>query len=77
MSPQQAAHLRMLSTLPVRTHVRPERAYHTSVHFMTPVKTVVLKAAIRKLKAEGKGPREIARIRGCSIQTVYNHLRKR
>jgi hypothetical protein len=77
MTPQQAAHLRMLSTLPVRTHVRPEQAYRSSVHFMTPIKTVVLKAAIRKLQEQGKTPREIARIQGCTTQTVYNHLRKR
>jgi hypothetical protein len=76
-TPQQAAHLRLSSALPVRTHRRPESHYRANVHFMAPIKYVERKKRIRALRHEGKTPREIARIEDVSICTVYNHLRNR
>jgi hypothetical protein len=72
---QQIVHLRLLSTLPVRTHCRPPPKDGGSPHLFTPVRSVILKNRIRKLKAEGRTPREIASIVGKTTQTVYNHLR--
>jgi hypothetical protein len=73
---QQQVHLRLMSTLPVRTHYQPQKE-GGHVHFMPPEKTMALKRAIKKLKDAGKTTREMVGILGCSKQTVYNHLRRR
>jgi hypothetical protein len=77
MNPVREAHLRLLSTLPVRTHYKPYKETRENAHFMTPVRCMERKKRIRELKANGKAPKEIARLEGCSIMTVYNHLRIR
>lgn len=76
-TPQQAAHLRLSSSLPARTHRRPESLYRANVHFMAPIKCVERKKRIRDLMHEGKTPKEIAVIEKVTLVTVYNHLRNR
>jgi hypothetical protein len=78
ITPQQVAHLRLLSALPVRTHQRVEKPLvRINVSYMTPEGSAKLKAWIRELSAQGKKTKEIMAICGCSDVTVYNHLRKR
>lgn len=77
ITPQQIVHQRLLSTLPVRTHVKTYKAPGGNAHYVTPVASVKRKKRIRALAKEGKSPKEIARMENCTIMTVYNHLRKR
>jgi DNA-binding CsgD family transcriptional regulator len=76
ITPQQIVHLRLLSSLPVRTHHRPEEPQPSgNVHYLTSHEYTERKKRIRALKKEGKTPKEIAAIEGVSVQTAYNHLR--
>jgi DNA invertase Pin-like site-specific DNA recombinase len=78
ITPQQIVHLRLSSTLPVRTHYRPADAVPGgNVHYMTPIEATERKKRIRAMKRQGITTNEIARIEGVSKQTVYNHLRRR
>lgn len=79
MSPALRAHLRLLASLPVRTHIRPEAQYGQggNPHYMTPMKYSERKKRIKELHKEGKSPREIAKMEKVTTQTVYNHLRIR
>jgi DNA-binding NarL/FixJ family response regulator len=75
---QQIVHLRLLTSLPVRTHHRPEEPQPGgNVHYLTSHEYNERKKRIRALKKEGKTPKEIAVIEKVSTQTIYNHLRAR
>ena len=78
ITPQQIVHLRLLSALPVRTHYAPEYVPQGgNVHYVTPMQATERWKRIKAMKKEGKTPREIADAEGCSIVTVYTHLRTR
>lgn len=78
ITPQQVVHLRLLSSLPVRTHHRPPDLKPGGCpHYMTPTEATERKKRIKAMKKEGKTPKEIAAAEGVSKQTVYNHLRRR
>lgn len=78
MSPAMEVHLKLLSQLPVKTHLKPTVEPHKRSHRrMTDAQCAALRKKIRALRAKKKSATEIARIAECSIQTVYNAMRKR
>ncbi len=80
MTPQQqAAHLKLLNTLPVRSHVvlTEEERRGGPGRVRTNLQCAILKKKIRELAASGlKGP-AIAKKLGISRQHAWNYLRKR
>ena len=78
ITPQQIVHLRLLSALPVRTHYRPpQEDTFRAPYYRTPMQATERSKRIKAMEKEGKTPREIADAEGCSIVTVYTHLRTR
>jgi hypothetical protein len=75
---QKRAHERLLSILPLRTHHtkdEPTDADRHRVRLDNQVRQI--KRQVMELQAQGVKPKHIATQIGCSIQTVYNHLRRR
>jgi hypothetical protein len=75
LTAQQRAHLRMLESLPKRTHhkVYPEK---TSGGFKPSLSKAVMDKAI-ELDATGMPRKQIARIVGISATTITNRLGRR
>jgi hypothetical protein len=75
---QAAVHLRLSSSLPVRTHFMPMQQLHKrSWRKLTDLESSKLRKRVRALKAQGKKADRIAKIVGCSVASVYNYCRKR
>lgn len=68
MSAVFEAHLRMMSTLPIRTHAQRDPIY-------TPHPTLERRERIRQLMAEGVKYRHIPEILGISRTAVQKHIR--
>lgn len=74
MTPQQAAHLRMLESLPKRTHHRTEFNHRKGLAYPQASEELIAKA--RAL--DGKMPRkDIARMLGISKATISKKLGRR
>jgi DNA invertase Pin-like site-specific DNA recombinase len=71
MSAVYEAHLRMLATLPVRTHAMVE----PTEPVIRPGPTLLRRQRIRELLAQGVTKRRIHTIIGVSRTTVQKHLR--
>jgi hypothetical protein len=78
MSPQLAAHLRLLETLPRRTHISefvdPRVEWGCK---RTPAQEESLKRELYALEDAGKTRKEMREITGCSFETIARTLRGR
>jgi transcriptional regulator of acetoin/glycerol metabolism len=75
---QAAVHLKLLSTLPVRTHCVPmETSLKGGGRVRTDAECAVVRMKIQAMQAKGWKVAKIAKHLEMSRQTVYNYLRKR
>jgi DNA-binding NarL/FixJ family response regulator len=71
----QQVHLRLLSTLPVRTHRRREAPPPPPPRPRSSAATLALRSAIQKRDRQGKSIKDIADELEVTVTTVRNHLK--
>jgi hypothetical protein len=75
---QKRAHERLLAVLPCRTHKSWDEETAAERHRVRLDNQVrQIKKQVTELQAQGMKAKHMAAKIGCSIQTVYNHLRRR